>query len=63
MGIMEPVHLFGCCDATTAGFLDIGAGSHGSVGLLGVDCDIEVDGGLNSCEIGKFLWVGEGKVV
>ncbi len=44
---MEPVRLFGCCDATTVRFLDVGASSHGSVGLLGVNCDGRVDGGLN----------------
>ncbi len=44
MGIMEPMHLFGCCDATTVRFLDIGASSHSSVGLLGIDSDVRVDG-------------------
>ncbi len=39
-GTMEPVQLFCCCDATAVGFLDIGASSHGSVGFLGVSCNV-----------------------
>ncbi len=42
---MEPVRLFGCGDATTVGFLDVGACSYSGVCLLEVDCDGRVGGG------------------